>query len=118
MAQTVEVEPRVIDVERVPLAHRTQHRPKDRLIDVVDPLTRRADEVVVVLGRARDVGGDVSRPLEASGHAGLDLRLERAVDGREPEPRVARAQALVQLLRRDRLFLAAERLGHDDALGR
>ncbi len=117
-AEPVEVEPRVVGLEAVPLVDRPEDRSEEALVEVLDPLAAGADEVVVVLGRARDVRGHAARPLEPAGHSGLDLRLERTVDRREAEPRVPRSQLLEELLRGDRLPCRRERFGDDHPLRR
>ncbi len=88
----------MVDLEVVPIADAPQHRPEDRLVDVLDALAAGADEMVVVLRHAGDVGGDVTRSLQALGHACLDLRLERSIDGGEPQARMGAMQSGVELL--------------------
>jgi hypothetical protein len=75
----------VVDLEIMPIADAAEHRAEDRLVDVLDALTVGADEVMVMLGDARDVGGHVTRSLQSCRHPGFDLRLEGAVDRREAE---------------------------------
>ena len=38
LAQPVEIEPRMVDVETMPIAHGAQHRTKDRFVHVLHPL--------------------------------------------------------------------------------
>ena len=71
---------------------------------------------MVVLRRACDVRGNVPTALEPPRHAALDLRFERAIDRREGETRMARAQTLVQLLCGHGLALSGKTLRHDQAL--
>ena len=84
-AETVEIEPLVIHLEIVAIADAAEHRAEDGLVDVLDALAARADQVVVMLGDARDVGGYVTRSLEPRRHARFDLRLEGAVDRGEAQ---------------------------------
>lgn len=88
-AETVEVEPLVVDLEVVAIADAAEDRTKDRLVDILDALAAGAYQVMVVFGNARDVGGHMPRPLEPRRHARFDLRLERAVDCREAQTRMA-----------------------------
>lgn len=89
----------MVDLEIMAFADPTEDRAQDRLVDVVDPLAARADEVVVVFADAGHVRGYVPRSLEPRRHARFDLRLESAVDSRESQPGMAAVQAFVQLLR-------------------
>ena len=89
----------MLDRETVPFADPAEDRLQDRLVDVLDALAARAHQVMVMLGDAGDVRGDVAWPLESGGHPSLDLCLEGAVDRGEAEARVAPMQTLVQLLR-------------------
>ena len=89
----------MIDLKVVAIADPAQHRAEDRLVNVVDPLAARAYEVMVVLGYAGDVRGDVARSLQPRGHASLDLRLQGAVNGRETQTRMTAVKPLVELLR-------------------
>lgn len=73
----------MIDLEVVAIAYTAEHRPQDRLVDVLDPLAARTHQVMVMLGDAGDVRGYVTRSLEPRRHARLDLCLERSVHGRE-----------------------------------
>lgn len=106
----------MVHLEIVAVADPAQHRPKDRLVDIVDTLAAGTDQVVVVLGDARHIRRNVTSPLEARRHPGFHLRLEGAVHGRETEARMAAVKALVELLRRHGLPLGGERLRDDDAL--
>jgi zinc/manganese transport system substrate-binding protein len=108
----------VIDLEVVPPADGRQQRRDDRLVEVFDTLAACADQVMVVLGVARDVRRDVSVPLESARHAILDLRLEGAIDGRAADRRVARLDPFVQLLGALRAPRRGEGLGDDHALAR
>ena len=104
-AETVEIEPCVIDLEVVAIADAAEHRPQDRFVDVLDPLTARAHQVVVMLGDARNVGGYVSRSLESRRHARLHLSFQGPVDRGEAKTWMAMVEALVELLCRDGLPL-------------
>ena len=106
----------MIDLEVVSVADPAEDRTKDRLVDVLHALAASADQVMVVLGNARDVRRDVPRSLQPRRHAGLHLRLKGAVDRRESEPRVAAVQTLVQLLRRGGLPLSRKGLRDYDPL--
>ena len=91
-AATVEVEPRVVDLEPISRA-----APGDGgdvgLVDLLDPAAARAGDVVVVRRQAGDVRVDVAIELEAACHAGIHQRLEGAEDGRATDPRLAPPQA-------------------------
>ena len=102
--------------EAVAIGDAAQHRLQDRLVEILDALASRADEVVVVLGVAGDVGRHVTTTLEPPCHPALDLCLERPIHGREREARVPRAELLVELLRGDRFPASGERLRDDKAL--
>lgn len=92
----------MVHLELVAPADRGQQRRDGGLAEVHDALAPRAHQMVVMLGVAGDVRGDVSVPLEAAGHPVLDLRFERAVHRRSAEGRMACLDALVQLLRAER----------------
>jgi len=94
----------MVDSEVVAPANRGQQRCDDLLGDVVDTLTVRAHEMVVVLGVAGDVCRNVPFALEATRHPILYLLLERPIDGRAADRRVRSSDALVKLLRRERPF--------------
>src|SRR5438067_2176883 len=115
-AKAVEVERRVIDLEIVTAAHRPKERGDDVLGDVLDTLAIRAHEMMVMLRIAGDVRRDVALPLEAAGHAVLDLRLECAVHRRPPDRRMRGADALVELLGGKRPLRGGQRLGDDEPL--
>jgi hypothetical protein len=89
----------VVDREVVPPPHRSEHRPDNVLGDVLDALTIRAHEVVMVLGIARDVRGYMPVALETTRHPVLDLLLERAIDSGAADRRVCFSNAVVKLLR-------------------
>ena len=108
----------MIDREVMPPADRGEHRRDDVFRDIVDPLAARAHEMVVMLGIARDVRGDMSVALETAGHPVLDLLLEGAIDGRSADRRVGLSDAFEQLLRGERPFRGSQRLRYDEPLGR
>ena len=108
----------MIDLEVVAPSDGRKERGDHRLVEILDPLTSRAHEVVVVRRVARDVGRDVAVALEATRHTVLDLRLERAVHGRPAERRMTGVDPQVQLLRREGAPGGGEGLGDDDALSR
>ena len=72
-----------------------EHRTEDRLVEIVDLLAVHADQMVVVLGLARDIHGDMSMTFESPGHPALDLRFERAIDRGERETGMTRAKAVM-----------------------
>ena len=106
----------MLDREAMPLGDAAEDWLQDRLVEVVDLLAARTDQVVVMRGLAGDVRRDVAVPLEPPGHAALDLRFQGAVDRRERQAWIARSQALVELLGRHRLTASGQRLGHDQTL--
>ena len=106
----------MVDLELVAPADGRQQRRDDGLVEVQNALAARAYEVVVMLGVARDVRGDVPVALEPAGHPILDLRLERAIHGRAAERRVAGLDAQVELLRALRTPRGGQGLGDDHAL--
>ncbi len=71
----------MVDLEVVTAADGGEHRGDDILGHILDALAARADQVVVMLGVASDVGGYVTFALESTRHPVFDLLLERAVDG-------------------------------------
>src|SRR5207249_11243605 len=115
-AQTVEVERGMVDREVVPPVHSSEHRRDDVLGDVLYALTARADEVVMMLGVAGDVRRHVSLALEPASHPVLHLPLEGAIDRGAADGRMTHADALVQLLRRERALRRSERFRDEDAL--
>ena len=108
----------MVDLEVVAVPDTAKHRTQDRLVDVLDTLAVRADQVMVVLGHARDVRGHVAWPLQPRCHPGFDLGFEGAVDGREAEARVGAMESLVELLRGDGLPFGGEHLRDDHPLFR
>ena len=106
----------MIDGEVVPPADRRKHRRDDILGDVLDPLTARTDEMVVMLGVAGDVRGHVPVALEAAGHAVLDLLLERAINGCTPDRRMVHPDPVVELLSRERALRGRQGLRDEDPL--
>ena len=85
--------------EVVTPANRRKQGRDDIFGDVLDPLTARADKVVVMLGIARDVCRHMPFALEAARHPIFDLLLEGAVHRGAADRRMRRADPLVQLLR-------------------
>src|SRR5439155_656935 len=77
-----------------------------------------ADEVVVVLGIAGDVHGDVAGSLEPPRHAILHLRLEGAEHGRPAQPGLGRVETVVELLGAERAAGVRERPRDEDTLRR
>jgi len=108
----------VIDLEIVSVADAAEHRAEDGLVDVLDALAVRAHQVVVMRRDAGDVRGHVTWPFEPRRHSRLDLCLEGTVDRGESQTWIGAVQALVQLLRRDRLPFGGKCLRDDDALFR
>ena len=106
----------MVHLEVVAITDTPQDGTEDRLVHVFDALAAGADEMVMMLGNARRVGGDVTGALKTRRHAGFDLRFQGAVNGREAEARMGAVQALVQLLRGHRLALGCEGLRDDDPL--
>ena len=96
--------------------HSGKHRRDNILRDIVDALTARAHEMVVMFGVARDVGGHMAVTLEATRHPVFDLLLERPVDGGAADRRVGLANAFVQLLRGERALCGSEGFRDDDSL--
>lgn len=88
----------MVDHEVVPPPHRSKHRPDDVLGHILDSLAVRADEMVVMLGIARDVRGHVTIALETAGHPVLDLLLQGAVDRGAADRWVRRPDAIEELL--------------------
>lgn len=88
----------MVDVELVPSTHRVDRRPHHVLGHVLHALAARAHEVMVVIGVAGDVRGDVAFALDPAGQAVLHLRLERPVHRRQSQTRMSAAQPGVQLL--------------------
>ena len=84
--------------EVVTPADSRKHRRDDVLGNVVNPLTARAHEMVMVLGVAGDVGRHVPLALEPARHPVFDLLLERPVDGGTSDRRVRLPDPLVELL--------------------
>ena len=108
----------MVDLELVAPADRCEERGHGGLVEILDALAIRADEMVVVLGIAGDVCRHVAIALEPARHPVLDLGLERAVDGRPAEGRVRPLDALVELLGAERAFRGGEGLGDDHPLAR
>jgi hypothetical protein len=117
-AEAIEIQSRMVDREGVTRADGREHRCDHVFSDIVDALAIGADKVMVMLGVASDVRGDVAIALESAGHPVLDLLLKRAIDGRAADRRMRRADALVQLLGRERALRRGEGLGDDHALCR
>jgi hypothetical protein len=109
----------VLHRETVTIGDAAEHRLQDRLVEIFDPLAAGADKVMVVLGIAGDVRRHVTPPLEPPCHPALDLRLESPIDGGERQAWVARAELLVQLLRRDRFPTSGQCLrDHEPLVGK
>jgi len=106
----------MIDGEVVSPADRGKHRRDHVLGYIVDTLTIRADEMVVVLSVARDVRRDMTVALETARHPVLDLLLERPVDRRSPNRRVCFSNPLIELLRGERAFRRREGPSDEDSL--
>ena len=90
----------MIDREVVPPPDGAKHGCDNVLRDIFDPLAARADEVVMMLGVAGDVGRYVAVAFEPARHPVLDLLLERAVNGRAADRWMRRSDPVVELLRR------------------
>ena len=108
---------------RPPVASGADHmKLYEEAVIVPGPVTQavaeraRLHRMVVVLGVARDVRGNVPLALEPARHPVFHLLLERAVHGRAADRRVRRADPLVQLLRRQRALRRRQRFRDDDAL--
>lgn len=106
----------MVHLEVVAITDTAQDGTEDHLVDVLDALAAGADEMVMMLGNARCVGGDVTGALKPRRHARFDLRFERAIDGREAETRMGAVQAFMQLLSGHCLALSRECLRHYDPL--
>jgi len=117
-AEPVEVEGGMVDGKVVMPADRRKHRRDHIFRDIVDALTVRAHEMVVMLGIAGDIRRDVPVSLEAARHPILDLLLERAVHRGAADRGMRSSDALVELLRRERALRRSQGLGHDHSLGR
>src|SRR5919106_267456 len=99
-AAAVEVERRVVDLEAVALRDSLAHLADIPLADLGDSAALGADEVMVVLRLASDVGVDVPRALEAPRCTHGHQRLQRAEDSRATDVRMIGADPLVELLSR------------------
>lgn len=106
----------MVDDKLVAPADRNEHRCDDVLGNILDSLAARADEVVVMLGVAGDVGRHVPVALEAAGHSVLDLLLEGAIDSGPPDGRMDGADPVVELLRGKGALRRCKGLGDDDPL--
>ncbi len=98
LADAVQVKGGVVDLKAMTAPHRADERRERQLTQILHPLAARADEVMMMLGNAGDIGGDVAGPLDTARGPLGHLRLERAVDRREADPATLCDEALVQLL--------------------
>ena len=89
----------------------------DRLLpQVFDRPAASADQVVMMPGLAPDIGGDVSRPLQALGQTGAHQRVQRAKDGRAADVGMLLANSLVEFLRRGLLSGLRQHRGDRESL--
>ena len=117
-AEAVEVQPGVVDLEAVLGRQPLGDRGDVALADLLHPPATVARQVVVVLRPARDIAVDVSVLLKPTGHAGGDERLQGAEDRGASDARLARAQAIVKMLRGDLAPCRRQRIGDEQPLAR
>jgi len=117
-AQPVKVETGVVNREAKVGRYALGDRRDVALVNLVNLTAPDTREMVVVLGSARDVGVDVPVLLEAPRDAGGGERLERAEDGRAPDPRLAPPQSIVEVLGRDLPADCRQGVGHEKTLAR
>lgn len=97
------VRERLLELAVVQLAHR---------------VALRTDEMVVMAGAADPVAESVAEVGERLDDACLGKRIERSVDGRQPDPLAAPSQPIVELLRGHIVALAQKFAQDADTLWR
>ena len=104
---------------KAPLARDRLRQGRDRrFVQVLNGPAGGADQVMVMTGLTPDVGGGVTRPLEALRQSGGDQRVERSKHRGPPDVGVLLANAFVEFLRRGFLSRLRQHRGDGEPLRR
>ena len=115
-ATTVEVESRIVDLKPHLAGETLRDRPDVGLVNLLDPTAMRAGEVMVMLGKARHVGIDVTIQLQAAGNSSFDKRLEGAKDRGPSDAWLPLAEPAIELVGGQLSPIGSQCVGHQQAL--
>ncbi len=117
-AATVEVEARVVDLKSHLAGESLGDRPNVGLVDLLDPTTARAGEVMVMLGKTGHVGIHMAIQLQPARDACVDQRLEGAEHGRPSDAWLLLAEPAIELVGGQLAPIRSQGIGHQQALAR